>query len=461
MNEKGKPSESTEETQEALALLCESLDLSQEAAFFFAVCDSEATQRQMMQQVRDHLRARGREVRELELSPARPNLVALIGDRAQPPSPPVIFVVMRGLEDAKMSSLFLPVDALLRRRVEDASLALRTLNLDREQLREKGYPLVFWLNRSTLEAVIQLAADVFAARSGIFFLYKLPLHTEARGIAALEVPDLRNSYLALPPEELERRANLYKNLLLQERMAKSPNLPGVAFLCQELAIIDSALGENERASEFLQQATDLFRELARRNPDDFLPSLALSLNNLGATLFARGLYYEAMTNTREAVEIARELAASNPQVYRPVLATSLSNLSRGLSALGQQEEALKATQEAVDIYRQLASARPEVFRPYLAASLNNLGRDLSALDRWEEALVVTLEAVKHYQELARGHPQTFLLDLATSLNNFSAILSKLGRQEEAQAAYREAARIFAFFFQSNPGFFNILTQMIP
>jgi tetratricopeptide (TPR) repeat protein len=62
-------------------------------------------------------------------------------------------------------------------------------------------------------------------------------------------------------------------------------------------------------------------------------NLATSLNNLGAMLSALGQRERALATTQEAVEMYRELAAKNPDAFAPDLATSLNNLGARLSAL--------------------------------------------------------------------------------------------------------------------------------
>jgi len=215
----------------------------------------------------------------------------------------------------------------------------------------------------------------------------------------------------------------------------------------------SALGRREEALAATQEAVDIYRGLARANPQAFLPYLAASLNNLGNRLSALGRREEALTATQEAVDIYRGLARANPQAFLPYLAGSLNNLGAMLSALGRREEALAATAEAADLYRDLARANPQAFLPDLAMSLNSLGNRLSALGRREEALRATQEAVEIRRQLAQENPQAFLPDLATSLNNLGSDLSALGRREEALAAYEEAVRTLLPFFQALPAAF--------
>jgi tetratricopeptide (TPR) repeat protein len=145
---------------------------------------------------------------------------------------------------------------------------------------------------------------------------------------------------------------------------------------------------------------------------------------------------------QEAAEVYRELAAARPDAFRPYLAMSLNGLSNGLGALGRREEALAAIQEAAEVYRELAAARPDAFRPDLAGSLANLSVDLGEPGRREEALAASQEAVTIRRELAAARPDAFRPDLAMSLNNLAGSLGELGRREEALAAIQEATDIY-------------------
>ena len=97
------------------------------------------------------------------------------------------------------------------------------------------------------------------------------------------------------------------------------------------------------------------------------------LNNLGVTLSAFGRREDALAAAQEAADIYRKLAKENPQAFLPDLAMSLNNLGTMLSDLGRREDALDGGQEAADIRRKLAEKNPQAFLPDLAMSLNNLG----------------------------------------------------------------------------------------
>ena len=94
----------------------------------------------------------------------------------------------------------------------------------------------------------------------------------------------------------------------------------------------------------------------------------MSLSNLAFSLAELGRREEALAAIQEAADIYRELAAARPDAFRPDLAMSLSNLAFSLADQGRQVEALAAIQEAVRTYRELAAKWPDAYYQQLERS---------------------------------------------------------------------------------------------
>jgi tetratricopeptide (TPR) repeat protein len=215
----------------------------------------------------------------------------------------------------------------------------------------------------------------------------------------------------------------------------------------------AAVGRREEALAAINEAVTIHRELARARPDAFLPDLAASLTNQCGRLGELGRREEALAAINEAVTVRRELARAWPDAFLPDLAASLNNQSIQLGEMGREEEALAAINEAVTAYRDLARSRPDAFLPDLARSRNDQSNCLAALGRWEEALAPIDEAVTIRRDLARSRPDAFLPGLATSLNNQSNCLGGLGQGEEALAVIDEAVTIHRDLARSRPDAF--------
>ncbi len=213
------------------------------------------------------------------------------------------------------------------------------------------------------------------------------------------------------------------------------------------------LGKREGALATAEEAVRIREQLAKTQPDVFLPDLASSLNNLANSLSELGRREKALAKAEEAVRIYEQLAKARPDTYLTGLATSLNNLAIMLGELGRREEALARAEQAMWIYEPLAKARPDAFLPSLAGSLHNLANRLSELGRREEALARAGEAVRIYEQLTKARPDTFLPGLAMSLQNLAARLNELGRPEGAQARAEEAVRIYEQLAKARPDAF--------
>ncbi len=227
-----------------------------------------------------------------------------------------------------------------------------------------------------------------------------------------------------------------------EGMVDTDAISDMARLASNLGNRLSALGRREAALEATQEALELYRKLAARHPDVFLPELAMTLSNLGHRLSVLGRREAALGSTQEALEIQRKLAEQRPDVFVPHLAATMNNLGNELSELGRREAALQATQEAVEMRRKLAEQRPDTFLPDLAASLSNLAIRLSDLGRPAAALTAAQEAVAIRRQLAEQRPDAFLPDLAESLNSLGGALNSLGREEAALETAQETLEIY-------------------
>ena len=242
------------------------------------------------------------------------------------------------------------------------------------------------------------------------------------------------------------------------RQPDTPTPRIAAELLSILAVRLGDMGQRGAALAAIEDAVGHYRELAKVEPDAYLPDLARSLNNLSNQLSDLGRRRAALAAIEEAVAIRRRLAQVAPDAFLPDLALALNNLSNQLSDVGQKEAALAAIEEAVERYRGLADTAPDAFVPDLARSLNNLATSLADVDRREAALAAAEEAVAISRRLADTARDAFLPDLAMSLSNLSRRLCDLGRQEAALAAIEEASRQYRGLAEAEP---DVLSASLP
>ncbi len=240
----------------------------------------------------------------------------------------------------------------------------------------------------------------------------------------------------LPQSLLPAAISVYEIL-----SAKSTDEAESAFYSGTIALIYSAIGDNEKALQKIIISSDIYSRLAKINPIEFEPNLADSLNNMSNYLSYSGDNGGALEAIKDAVEIYRRLAVENPAKFEPDLAISLNNISSELSDIGDKDGALKTIEEAIEIYRRLTADNPARFEPDLASSLNNMSIRLSDTGDNEGALEAIIEAVEIYRRLATDTPARFEPNLANSLGGWGKRLLEDDKVEEAIVKYKEAIEL--------------------
>ncbi|SJM19255.1 hypothetical protein PGIN_13-1_00713 [Porphyromonas gingivalis] len=82
-----------------------------------------------------------------------------------------------------------------------------------------------------------------------------------------------------------------------------------------LANLLSNNNEIERAKDCYQEALDIYRELAKKNPQAYNPDLAMTLNNLGVLYYQINNREGAEKAYKEALSIREILAKRNSSAY--------------------------------------------------------------------------------------------------------------------------------------------------
>ena len=152
------------------------------------------------------------------------------------------------------------------------------------------------------------------------------------------------------------------------------------------------------------------------------PNCFEALNNLGATLAAKGRFDEAIESYRKAIRI-------DPNNFE-----AQYNLGTALAARGQFDEAIENYRKAI----QINSNHPETFL-HLGMTLGQSGR--------------TREAVAQYREALRLNP-----NLAGALNNLAWVLAASPDDElrNGPEAVRLAERACELTHYGEPSFLDTL-----
>ncbi len=133
-----------------------------------------------------------------------------------------------------------------------------------------------------------------------------------------------------------------------------------------LGLLYLDLGRFEEAESAYKEALEIYKELAEKSPDAYLPDVAMTQNNLGVLYGDLGRFEEAESAYKEALEIRKELAEKSPDAYLPDLAQTQNNLGNLYRNLGRFADAERAYLEALEIYKELAEKSPDAYLPDFA-----------------------------------------------------------------------------------------------
>lgn len=237
----------------------------------------------------------------------------------------------------------------------------------------------------------------------------------------------------------------------RERAKNNPSYDRlVALTLNNLANLHTDLNQLEIAEEEYKETLEIYRNLAKVNPEAYLPNVATTLNNLAVLYWNLNRHDIAEVEYKEALEIYRNLAKANPDAFLPFVATTLNNLGVQHNYLNQREIAEADFKEALEIRRKLAKDNPDDYLPDIAVTLNNLANLHNVNNQPELAEGEYKEALEIRRNLANENPNAYLPDFAETLNNLAVLHSDLNRLEIAEAEYKEALIIRRNLTKDNP-----------
>ena len=109
------------------------------------------------------------------------------------------------------------------------------------------------------------------------------------------------------------------------------------------------------------------------------------VHTLGNLYIALNRFEDAENAHLEALDTHRKLAEKNPDAYLPDLAMTQNNIGNLYRNLKRFEDAEKAYREALDIRKKLAGKNPDAYLPDLAGTQNNLKSLYLKLERFDDA----------------------------------------------------------------------------
>jgi tetratricopeptide (TPR) repeat protein len=128
-----------------------------------------------------------------------------------------------------------------------------------------------------------------------------------------------------------------------------------------LGLLHSDQNRMDESREAIEEALKTYRELAKTNPESYLPYVAGTLNNLGVLHRDQNGMNEARQAFEEALKTRRELAKTNPETYLPDVAKTLNNLRRSAPCPEPHGRGPPGLRGGAAIYERFAKRNPDRF----------------------------------------------------------------------------------------------------
>lgn len=357
---------------------------------------------------------------------------------------------------------------------------VQRLNLERDAIvKTFPVPIIFWVSPAAIRQLAEYAPDFYDFRQ---FIIDLPQPDELRTFP--NIP--RASFIKMAKAEPHSKETLRQlNVELEEmqyRHRTSEESRRFIDILSELAaskgaedqwesglsLINDALNEarhmelpeeqarlqeqaayfcdnmklKEKALSRQEDAVALYRIVAQRDENIYLPGLVNALNRKAVLLAGMGKPIAAQKTFEEALAISRGLYKKEPGIHAPLLAEILNNFALLLTNLEQLKKAEVYYKEAVELYRNLPVKR---YRILLALVLNNLGNlTATMMNSLDTALPLHQEALHLRRLYFAKDPERYRADLSQSLYNLSLLLGEMGNFQQAKLLFEEALETMSY-----------------
>lgn len=240
--------------------------------------------------------------------------------------------------------------------------------------------------------------------------------------------------------------------ILSPQKENEDNTYGIATTYNNLAELYRKTNEPDKAEIGYHEALKRYSQLAKNNPNLFLPCIATTLNNIGIIYYDNKNYQEAEEKYNKALSIHRELSQQGSYDLTN-LAITLNNLANLHKVNKQPDKAKEEYDEALTIYRKLDKDNNNVLPDY-ANTLNNLATlhsDSNQLDKAEEEYNEAL-TIRH--QLATKNPDAYLPDVATTLFHIALFHLKKKNLPAAETAALESLEKYRIMAEKSHAAFD-------
>ncbi len=199
-------------------------------------------------------------------------------------------------------------------------------------------------------------------------------------------------------------------------------------------------GDWEAVKRLWNEALDIDRTLADKNPEVFLQRLGTMLYNHGIFDLKRYRLDEAEKTLLELLKIGEENVKASKEVYEPNIGNALFILSFVKSASGKTSEAIESVEQSIGIVRKRLAVGASILQLALGLRLNGAAVIHMRNGEYEKAEESLLEAIQLYREYG-SLPPIRLGNFAAILNNYGILLWHKDRISEAKNTFEEALEI--------------------
>lgn len=239
-------------------------------------------------------------------------------------------------------------------------------------------------------------------------------------------------------EKVNQKAIEFQRKLVESKPDNSYHRTVLAAMMNNRAFLVEQKGDVKNARRFYDEALQIRKSLADKDPDVFLQRLGDQLESNG--LFYLGIHRldEAEQLFLEELKIGQEKVEESPEGYQGWIEGAYLYLGMIYGARGKLSQAISSIDQAIRIRRK---------RIELGANVLSLGNELNAsainlmrigeYEKAEKALLEAIQLLRDYGSL----PPVWLANLARYLNNYGILLWRIDRLPEAKAALEESLEI--------------------
>ena len=184
------------------------------------------------------------------------------------------------------------------------------------------------------------------------------------------------------------------------------------------------------AVKYFKESLKYYLQLAKENPEEYLPFVGLTYNNLGNT-------YVEKFDVRDEIDT---FGVSSFSGFGILSAQRTEGPQRMLQVL-DKEEGVAFYKKALEVFQKLYEKHPEQYEHYLGTVKHNLGIIHDELERYDEAVKWYEEALEIREKLANKNPDFFMPDLAITLLNLVTLYQGLF-ESTGKKTYLDRARSY-------------------